>query len=46
MLAADDELRKHLRYVLASGTRSRVIGAALLGVGILLEIAGAIVGIH
>jgi hypothetical protein len=41
--AADDEVREHLRYVLAGGVRDRVIGAGLLGVGIVLEIAGAIV---
>lgn len=44
ILAADDELPGHLRYVLAGGIRNRVIGAVLLGVGIALGIAGAIVG--
>ncbi len=41
---ADNELREHLRYVLAGTIRNRVIGAVLLGAGILLEIAGALVG--
>jgi hypothetical protein len=39
----DNELREHLRYVLAGSIRNRLIGAVLLGVGILLEIAGALV---
>ncbi len=43
IVAADDELREHLRHVLAGSVRDRVIGAGLLGLGIVLEIAGAIV---
>jgi hypothetical protein len=44
MLTFDNELRGHLRYVLAGSIRNRIIGAVLLGIGILLAIAGAIVG--
>jgi hypothetical protein len=42
ILKSDNEIRGHLRYVLAGSIRSRVIGAAVLGAGILFEIAGAI----
>lgn len=45
ILTFDNELRGHLRYVLAGSIRNRIIGAVLLGIGILLEIAGAIVGV-
>lgn len=41
---SDDELREHLRYVLAGSISDRVKGAILLGVGILLSVAGSVVG--
>jgi hypothetical protein len=41
---ADDELRGHLNYILAGSVKDRVIGAVLLGVGILLATAGSVVG--
>lgn len=41
---ADDELRGHLRYVLAESARERVIGAWLLGIGIALAGAGSVIG--
>jgi hypothetical protein len=45
ILSSDNELRGHLRYVLAGSIRTRVTGAVLLGAGIVLEIAGAIVAV-
>jgi hypothetical protein len=44
MADADDELRGHLRYVLAGSVDDRVKGAILLGVGIVLAAAGSVVG--
>jgi hypothetical protein len=43
IVAADEELRGHLLYVLAGSVRDRMIGAGLLGVGLVLEIAGAVI---
>ncbi len=43
-LSSENALRGHLQYVLAGSIRKRVIGADLLGAGVLLEIDGAIVG--
>jgi hypothetical protein len=40
----DDELRDNLSYLLAGSVRERVIGVVLLGLGILLALAGSIVG--
>jgi hypothetical protein len=41
---ADDELRESLRYVLAGSVRGRAWGAGLLFVGIVLAVAGSVVG--
>jgi hypothetical protein len=41
---ADDELRESLRYVLAGSVRGRAWGAVFLFVGIVLAVAGSIVG--
>lgn len=41
---ADNQLREHLRYVLAGSIRDRVIGALLLGAGIVLAAAGSVTG--
>jgi hypothetical protein len=38
----DNELRGHLRYVLAGSIRDRAIGAGFLGVGIVLTTLGAV----
>lgn len=43
MTAAENETRDHVRYVMVGSVRKRVIGAAALAVGILLEIAGAVI---
>jgi hypothetical protein len=40
----DRELADGLRYVLAGSTRDRVIGVVLLAVGIVLGLAGSVVG--
>jgi hypothetical protein len=40
---SDNELRRHLRYVLAGSIRDRAIGAGLLGVGIVLTTLGSVV---
>jgi len=42
--AADNELRGHLRYLLADSERDRWIGVAVLGVGIVLSAVGSVVG--
>lgn len=42
-VGADNELRRHLRYVLAESARDRWIGVILLGVGIVLTTLGSIV---
>jgi hypothetical protein len=41
---SDDQLREHLRCVLAGSIAYRVSGAVLLLVGILLAMAGSVVG--
>jgi hypothetical protein len=41
---ADNELRGHLRYVLAGSISDRVQGAILLGAGIVLGTTGSILG--
>ncbi len=41
---ADDELRGHLRYVLAGSISDRIKGALLLAVGIMLGTVGSVVG--
>lgn len=41
---ADDHLRDHLRYILAGSIKDRVVGAVLLGTGIVLATAGSVVG--
>lgn len=41
---ADDDLRGHLRYVLAGSIDDRVRGAILLAAGIVLAMAGSVVG--
>lgn len=44
MAKNDDELRDHLRYVLAGDVRGRFIGVILLAVGIALSVIGSLVG--
>ncbi|HKF81173.1 MAG TPA: hypothetical protein VKB17_10140 [Thermoleophilaceae bacterium] len=44
MADADDELRGHLRFVLAGSISDRIKGAVLLGVGIVFAMAGSVVG--
>jgi hypothetical protein len=41
---SDDQLREELHYVLAGSISDRVKGAGLLGVGIVLAMAGSVVG--
>jgi len=41
---SDDQLREHLRYVLAGSIADRVKGAILLGAGIVFSMAGSVVG--
>jgi hypothetical protein len=41
---ADDDLRGHLRYVLAGSIEDRMRGAILLAVGIVLAAAGSVIG--
>lgn len=44
MADADDVLRGHLHDVLVGSIRGRVAGVVLLGLGILLAVAGSVVG--
>ncbi|KKK84343.1 hypothetical protein LCGC14_2784320 [marine sediment metagenome] len=44
MAKRDNELRGHLRYLLAGSLRGRLVGVALLVCGILFSVAGSIVG--
>src|SRR5215207_7970735 len=41
---SDDQLREHLRYVLAGSIADRLKGAILLGAGIVFSMAGSVVG--
>jgi hypothetical protein len=41
---SDDELRDNLPYVLAGNVRGRVIGAILVGGGIVLGAVGSMIG--
>jgi hypothetical protein len=40
----ENRIREDLRYILVGSVRKRLFGAAILAAGIVLEIAGAIVG--
>lgn len=44
MTTRDRDLRENVRYVLAASIRNRVIGAALLSVGIVLSTSGSVMG--